>query len=720
MGQAELKRIDNEGSYVDELKPGTTLLHGQYRIKSFLNAGGFGITYLAEDSLRRKVVIKECFPNSLCHRSELNVEARSQAHTKELAAIVRLFVQEAHSLAKLDHPNIVGVHQVFEENRTAYMVLDFVEGHDLLDIVEDNKEELSAAAIKGILTDVLGAVKFIHAEGMLHRDISPDNILLDAQMRPVLIDFGAAREQATKKSRVLSAMRVVKDGYSPQEFYIQGAEQTPCSDLYALGATFYHLIAGEIPPNSQARLSCIAQQEVDPYRPLGEVSKGHDKNMLASIDKALAILPKDRVQSAQDWLDMMEGHRRRSRVLTKAAPVSSAAAAEAEQQRKTSRAPLLGTVAVLALVAVGGYFATTIQGDAPTLQEAVLAAQTAAALAPQHITDGAAPEAQQITAIVAAPEPEPDAMQRLSPAVPVAIPAPQTAVLPALAAAVAASPRTALAAPSQPTLTPEPEALPARAPQVWVAGPTEALNEYEAPAVPVAKVAAGDAAQYARPPRIPVPAPLQRASLTLEPTVVGPPADPAAPSDPQRNDVLSDWTVDLPFDAPDGSVTISALDANAPDWMQVGQDILAVNGHALMSLNDIVTVLRALTDPYGGQEITARLAIGQAEDGSWIEREITLGIAQETILLNGIKFRTVPDGAGWKTYVAHVPEEAPSDLAVGDVIVTDLKIRQPLNQRTSMRDAVTRALDDGRTAIGFAVERDGIMWMASLTYAGGL
>ena len=123
--------------FVDELKPGTKLMLGQYTIEDFLAAGGFGITYLAKDSLDRRVVIKECFPGSFCRRQNHSVTPRSRAHQNELKSIVRMFSQEAMSLAKANHPNIVGVHQVFEENNTAYMALDYVHGRDLLEILQE-------------------------------------------------------------------------------------------------------------------------------------------------------------------------------------------------------------------------------------------------------------------------------------------------------------------------------------------------------------------------------------------------------------------------------------------------------------------------------------------------------------------------------------------------------------------------------------------------------
>ncbi|MGR3663036.1 MAG: serine/threonine protein kinase [Paracoccaceae bacterium] len=304
--------------FADELKPGTTLLHGQYVIESFLNSGGFGMTYLAKDSLDRTVVIKECFPASFCCRSETEVRARSRSQQKDFKSIVRLFGQEARRLAKLNHPNIVGVHQVFEDNETAYMALDFIDGQDMLDILEQNTQNLTPTEIRKILMKLLDAVSFIHERNILHRDISPDNILLDKTGNPMLIDFGAAREKATKASRALSALLVVKDGYSPQEFYLAGSVQSPSSDLYALAATFYHLIAGEAPPNSQLRLAAIAAHEPDPYILLKNRSSGFDTSFIAAIDKTLNVFPKDRIQSAQDWMAAIDTDKRTEAALAKA------------------------------------------------------------------------------------------------------------------------------------------------------------------------------------------------------------------------------------------------------------------------------------------------------------------------------------------------------------------------------------------------------------------
>ena len=294
-------------AYADELAPGTSLCHGQYTIEKYLNSGGFGVTYLTRDSLERKVVIKECFPNAMCCRRGEEVRLRSKSYVTDFERVVELFEKEARALAHLQHPNIVGVHQIFSDNGTAYMALDFVDGLDLLDILSVEPERLTSPEISRLLRSLLEALTYVHENGILHRDISPDNILLDAHGEPVLIDFGAARESATRASRILSRVHTVKDGYSPQEFYVAGSAQSPSSDLYALAATFYHLITGEPPINSNFRLGNVAQNKPDPYQPLLGRVTGYEPRLLASVDQCLSLFPRDRLESASDWLDMLNG-----------------------------------------------------------------------------------------------------------------------------------------------------------------------------------------------------------------------------------------------------------------------------------------------------------------------------------------------------------------------------------------------------------------------------
>lgn len=289
------------------LPNGTSLSENQFTITRRLSAGGFGITYLAQDNtLGRTVVIKECFPDDLCMRDEKRVTVRNPQQLKHFRDIIQMFMREARSLARLRHPNIVGVHRAFEENNTAYMALDLIDGHDLLDVLQsDTLPQLTPDRVKEILLQLLDAVEKVHESDLLHRDISPDNIIIEKSGIPVLIDFGAARGDASRKTRAISSMLVVKDGYSPQEFYLAGSHQTPSSDLYALGATFYHLLTGEAPPNSQVRTVEIAGQNDDPYKPLAGRIEGYEPAFLEAIDLAMEVVPRNRLQSAAVWRKMI-------------------------------------------------------------------------------------------------------------------------------------------------------------------------------------------------------------------------------------------------------------------------------------------------------------------------------------------------------------------------------------------------------------------------------
>jgi len=293
--------------------PAGTLLHdGKFGILSQVGSGGFGITYLAKDNyLDRSVVIKECFPEAFCFRFGTQVSVNAPRLEAQYKMTVEMFMREARSIAKLRHPNVVTAHQVFEENGTAYMVLDLIEGRDLADIIESDEEDLSPRQVHEILVKVLDAMSVVHGNDLLHRDISPDNILLDRWGSPTLIDFGAAREEASKKTKAVSSMLVVKDGYSPHEFYISGTTHGPFSDLYALGATMYHLISGEAPADSQTRVAALTNNEADPCVPLVGRFPQYEEAFLAAIDLAMRLAPKERIQSAAEWMGLIEQEERK-------------------------------------------------------------------------------------------------------------------------------------------------------------------------------------------------------------------------------------------------------------------------------------------------------------------------------------------------------------------------------------------------------------------------
>ncbi|MDO6590941.1 serine/threonine protein kinase [Loktanella sp. D2R18] len=711
----ETETMDEKDSFVDELKPGTKLMHGQYTIESFLNAGGFGITYLAKDSLDRKIVIKECFPGAFCRRSRYVVQARSRAHQNELKSIVRLFVQEARSLAKLDHPNIVGVHQVFEDNDTAYMALDFVEGRDLLDTIEDSNSNLTPAQIKVILKEVLSAVGFIHEQGILHRDISPDNILINQTFHPVLIDFGAAREEATKQSRVLSALRVVKDGYSPQEFYIAGSEQSPSSDLYALAATFYHLINNDVPPNSQARLAAIASGDTDPYVKLAGRFPDYEDSFLGALDQALAVLPKDRIQSAEDWLQIIDG--KQGNVTPLNAAATAAPVAEAAPAAKSKLPILLGSAAVVAILAGVGVMTMTGGDDAPVPeQETAVATPDPVVETPAPVVE-AAPE-------VETPAPEVvDAPPEVTPPVTETVPEPAPVVVedePAVVAPVivdgpvivdtpvlrpAARPESVELA-AQPEPLPEPVATP----QPTATDP-EASTEF-AEQTGTRPVGESEIADVALPD---TPEAVDTIGAGLDGAI-----DAVVPGNElQPSYVSSEWTVGLPFGATDDtSNVISQVGLISPLWVEPGLEITSVNGVEVDAIAGIPAALRASMD---GQEVpgTISATFGTINaDGVAAEHDWNLPVSQELVLSNGVSFKSVFADDAWRTTVADMPTDLAGGLQAGDVVVSYIPTAETLTERETLTNIFNRELESDVEQFMFAVQRDGSMWVASLIYTG--
>jgi serine/threonine protein kinase len=335
----------------DELVPGTRLFHGAYRITRFINSGGFGITYVARDSLDREVVVKECFSSTFCRRTETRVRARSQSTQGQMHKIVKSFLNEAQSLAKLSHPNIVGVHQVFEDNDTAYMVLDYIRGHDLLEIIDEKKVDLRPDQIVSIATKLVSAIGYIHDNDILHCDISPDNIFVNREGEPILIDFGAARRSAAGEEQKYSGLSVVKDGYSPHELYATGGKYGAWSDIYALAASLYHAITGKAPENCQSRLAALAEKRQDPCQPLAGRVAGYPAGFLETIDRAMAVMPGARFQTAKDWIKALPKQdeagdkrvlllRRAVPTVAAARPASSTASASVRPNRPVPRRPI--------------------------------------------------------------------------------------------------------------------------------------------------------------------------------------------------------------------------------------------------------------------------------------------------------------------------------------------------------------------------------------------
>ncbi len=233
------------------------VLDGRYRIGRFLGHGGFGITYLAWDNnLHLRLAIKEFLPRDCASRAPdgLSLVVYSGQSRDQFAYGLDRFLEEARALAHFDqHPGIVTVKNFFRAHGTGYCVMDYVEGITLRQYLElQPGGRISFDAAFKLLTPVMDALRIVHKEGLIHRDISPDNIYLTQEGRVKLLDFGAARFAAGEHSKSLSI--ILKPGYAPEEQYRTKGKQGPWTDVYGLAATFYKAITATIPPESMDRL----------------------------------------------------------------------------------------------------------------------------------------------------------------------------------------------------------------------------------------------------------------------------------------------------------------------------------------------------------------------------------------------------------------------------------------------------------------------------------
>jgi WD40 repeat protein/serine/threonine protein kinase len=283
-------------SHIQALPEGTELV-SDFRIERVLGAGGFGITYLAREiALDRTVTIKEYFPSDFAARGdEIAAVPRSEGCATDYQWGLDRFIDEAQTLAKFDHPNIVRVYRYFRANNTGYMVLHFEEGKSLKGWLQSLGRAPRQAELDQLLGPMLDALAVVHAADFLHRDIAPDNIIVRNDGSPVLIDFGAARGDIAKHSRTVSAL--VKPGYSPYEQYGEiGRQQGPWTDIYALAATLYHAITGKRPPDAPSR---VVKDEIVPAR--DAALSAYRPAFLKAIDQGLRIDIEKRPQNVAEW-----------------------------------------------------------------------------------------------------------------------------------------------------------------------------------------------------------------------------------------------------------------------------------------------------------------------------------------------------------------------------------------------------------------------------------
>ena len=284
--------------------PEGAVLHGKYEIEQKLGAGGYGVTYRARHvRLPRQLAIKEFFPD-FAARAGATQELQPVSGSVTVGDFrrgIQQFFGEAERLAAFEHKNIVRVHDVFQENNTAYMVMDYEQGKTLGDLLKECGT-LPEEALLAILSPLLDGLKVLHDGGILHRDLAPDNIFIRKDGDPVLLDFGSAREAGGGQSKSVSA--IVKYGYSPPEQYTRkgGIRQGPFTDIYALSATLYHAMTGEQPQTSTTRQTAITNQIPDPVD-LGSV-KGYSRVFVDAVRAGLALKADERPESIDEWRGM--------------------------------------------------------------------------------------------------------------------------------------------------------------------------------------------------------------------------------------------------------------------------------------------------------------------------------------------------------------------------------------------------------------------------------
>ena len=277
------------------LPAGTRL--AEFEVLSVIGEGGFGIVYLAYDhSLSRQVAIKEYMPAELASRTQaLTVSVRSERHAETFAAGLRSFINEARLLAQFDHPSLLKVYRFWEAHGTAYMVMPYYAGVTLGRTLKQRKSPPDEAWLRHLLEHLLNALEQMHEARCYHRDISPDNILIQPDGRPLLLDFGAARRVIGDMQRALTV--ILKTGYAPVEQYGEMPEmkQGAWTDLYALGSVMHYAIAGQTPPPAVQRFLS------DKYVPLAQLAAArYSQGFLQAIDRSLAVQPQDRPQSAAE------------------------------------------------------------------------------------------------------------------------------------------------------------------------------------------------------------------------------------------------------------------------------------------------------------------------------------------------------------------------------------------------------------------------------------
>ena len=380
------------------LKPGV-ILKERYKIEEVIGAGGFGITYRAWDPLLQSyVAIKEYYPSGIATRSADSSKVCvpvGQEHREYHRGRIR-FLKEAQDVARFQsEPNIVSIYDYLEENDTAYMVMEYLHGCTLKQYIREHGGRLDTDHILHICLSVLDALAIVHKAGMIHRDISPENIFICEDLTVKLIDFGAAKQVYLDGEQTMSV--VLKPGYAPPEQYAKKDKQGPWTDIYALGATLYFAATGEKPEESFGRVL------EDTIKPVCEVNPEIPRAMSQVIMRAMSVKIEDRYQTVEAMREaLLAGEGQNAQMELYVIPASRISKRDLPKKRGF----LIGVAfcIVIMLVVTGIWMAGRVAKKAGTatateMNAASTEAQTATMADAQTSTDAeqAATEAEKTT-----------------------------------------------------------------------------------------------------------------------------------------------------------------------------------------------------------------------------------------------------------------------------------------------------------------------------------
>ena len=404
--------------------PAGTVIAG-YRIVRVLGAGGFGITYEGESPVTgRRVAIKEFFPRGIASRKGATEIIYAERDTDLVSWALKRFESSTTEQCRLKHPNIVEVFHYLAENDTGYMFMDYVEGTTLEQWLRDRPNLPSEDELRPFIEPVIDALDYLHSMNFIHRDIAPDNIMITADGRPVIIDFGAIKlieSRTLLQAKTVHSFMVGKQHYSPPEQTREGEVLDARVDIYSLGAVLYRAFTGTPPADTEDRARRIAFGEGDPLAPLSEAAPHVRPELAKAIERALSFRASERQGSIEEfrtsvgWQGTPAASAPTRPVIRSAVtpPNPSYISAASQTGKRPAGARWAAIAAALVLLVVGSAYAMmSFRATEPQVANVTAPAKTETPIQPQVSTAQSKVPPKAETPVVQAPPPDPQAEAR--------------------------------------------------------------------------------------------------------------------------------------------------------------------------------------------------------------------------------------------------------------------------------------------------------------------